>query len=122
MTTKERLDRHDRQIAAIRDLVHEGMRLLIAPRKDIRVLVNAQKELMATSPQAAGRGAKRMRNSGEVAAPGESVVREFLGMKRGMNGHRKRKLARKGRAGAVNATKEAACALRFAGCYLGDLQ
>jgi hypothetical protein len=61
MTTKERLDRHDRQIAAIRDLVHEGMRLLIATRKDIRVLVNAQKELMAT-------------------------------MKRGMNGHRKRKL------------------------------
>ena len=79
MTTKERLDRHDRQIAAIRDLVHEGMRLLIETRKDIRVLVNAQKATM----------------------------------KRGMNGHRKRKPARKGRA---------ACALRFAGCYLGDLQ
>jgi hypothetical protein len=91
MTTKERLDRHDRQIAAIRDLVHEGMRLLIATRKDIRVLINAQKELMAT-------------------------------MKRGMNGHRKRKLARKRRAGVLDTTKEAARALRFAGCYLGDLQ
>jgi hypothetical protein len=30
------------------------------------------------SSQAAGRGVKRMRNSGEVAAPGESVVRELL--------------------------------------------
>jgi glycosyltransferase involved in cell wall biosynthesis len=30
------------------------------------------------SAQAAGRGVKRMTNSGEVAAPGESVVREFL--------------------------------------------
>jgi signal transduction histidine kinase/ActR/RegA family two-component response regulator len=30
------------------------------------------------SAQASGRGVKRMGNSGEVAAPGESVVREFL--------------------------------------------
>src|SRR5271165_4396081 len=30
------------------------------------------------SAHAAGRGAKRMRNSASFAAPGESVVREFL--------------------------------------------
>jgi len=48
MTIKERLDRHDRQIAAIREVIHEGMRLLLETRKDIRALVKAQKELMAT--------------------------------------------------------------------------
>ena len=41
--TGERLDRHDRQIAAIRDLVHEGMRMLVETRKDIRALATAQK-------------------------------------------------------------------------------
>ena len=30
------------------------------------------------SAQAAGRGVKRERNSADLAAPGESVVREFL--------------------------------------------
>lgn len=40
--TEERLDKHERQIAAIRDLVHEGMRLVIQTRKDIRTLNAAQ--------------------------------------------------------------------------------
>jgi hypothetical protein len=40
--TTERLDKHDRQIAAIRELVHEGMRLVIQSRKDIRALNAAQ--------------------------------------------------------------------------------
>jgi hypothetical protein len=35
-------------------------------------------DALRESAQAAGRGVKRMRNSGEVAAPGESVVRELL--------------------------------------------
>ena len=43
MTTNERLDRRHRQIAAIRDLVHEGMRLVVATRKDLRSLAAAQK-------------------------------------------------------------------------------
>lgn len=43
MTTKERLDRHDTQIAAIRSLVHEGMKLVIETRRDIRTLVAVQK-------------------------------------------------------------------------------
>lgn len=37
-TTKERPDKPDRQRAAIRDLIHEGMRLVIDTRKDIRTL------------------------------------------------------------------------------------
>jgi uncharacterized coiled-coil DUF342 family protein len=32
----ERLNKHDKQIAAIRDLVKEGMRMIIETRKDIR--------------------------------------------------------------------------------------
>jgi ankyrin repeat protein len=35
-------------------------------------------QLLLESAQAAGRGVKRMRNSAGLAAPGESVVREFL--------------------------------------------
>ena len=50
MTTAEPLKLHDRQIAAhdkqikaIRDLVHEGMRLVIATRKDMREMLASQK-------------------------------------------------------------------------------
>jgi hypothetical protein len=42
MTTKEHLTLHDKQITAIRNLVHEGMRLVIETRKDIRTLVASQ--------------------------------------------------------------------------------
>jgi len=42
MTTKERLDKHDQQIAAIRALIHEGMRLVVETRKDIRTLAMMQ--------------------------------------------------------------------------------
>lgn len=41
--TKEGLDKHDRQIAAIRELIREGMRLGIETRKDFRVLAAMQK-------------------------------------------------------------------------------
>lgn len=41
--TKERLDKHDRQIAAIRTLLQEGMRLVVGTRKDIRALAAVQK-------------------------------------------------------------------------------
>jgi hypothetical protein len=43
MTGTERLDKHDRQIASIRELVQEGMRLVVQSRKDIRSLAAAQK-------------------------------------------------------------------------------
>ena len=47
MTTKEHLEKHDRQIAAIRELIHEGMRLVIETRKDIRTLAAAQARTQA---------------------------------------------------------------------------
>ena len=50
MTLKERVDPHDRQIAAhdrqiagIRDLVKEGMRLMIETRKDMRIVIAMHK-------------------------------------------------------------------------------
>jgi Spy/CpxP family protein refolding chaperone len=51
VTAKQRLDQHDKQIAAIRNVVHEGMRLVVETRKDIaetrkdmRTLAAAQKK------------------------------------------------------------------------------
>lgn len=50
MTVTERLDRHDKQIAVIRDLVREGMRMVVETRRlaletrrDLRELAAAQK-------------------------------------------------------------------------------
>ena len=40
---QEQGDRHERQIAAIRNLVHEGMRMAVETRKDIRALASAQR-------------------------------------------------------------------------------
>ena len=48
MTVTERLDRHDKQIASIRELVQEGMRLVVQSRKDIRSLAAAQKRTDAS--------------------------------------------------------------------------
>ena len=47
MTVAQRLDRHDKQIAAIRGLVQEGMRLLVETRKDIRKLAMMQQSTAA---------------------------------------------------------------------------
>jgi t-SNARE complex subunit (syntaxin) len=41
-TTTQRLDKVDRQLAAIRDMIQDGMRLVIQSRKDIRALNAAQ--------------------------------------------------------------------------------
>ena len=43
MTTAEHLKLHDKQIAAIRALVQEGMKLVIETRKDMRVMLQSQK-------------------------------------------------------------------------------
>ena len=62
MTGKERLDRHDRQIAAIRGLVQEGMHLMVETRKDLRKLAEMQKEreqelrMLIHSPRRGGNG------------------------------------------------------------------
>lgn len=47
MTTKQHLEKHDKQIAAIRDLVQQAMRLVLETRKDIRSLTAAQKRTEA---------------------------------------------------------------------------
>jgi hypothetical protein len=46
-TTTQRLDKVDRQLAAIRDMIQDGMRLVIQSRKDIRALNAAQIRLNA---------------------------------------------------------------------------
>ena len=43
MTAAEHLKLHDKQIAAIRALVHEGMKLVIETRKDMRLMLQSQK-------------------------------------------------------------------------------
>ena len=43
MTTAEHLKLHDKQIAAIRVLVQEGMKLMVAQRKDMRIMLQSQK-------------------------------------------------------------------------------
>ena len=40
MKTSERLDRHDRQVAAIRALVQEGMRLVVETRREFEPFTN----------------------------------------------------------------------------------
>jgi hypothetical protein len=48
VTTKQHLEKHDKQIAAIRDLVQQGMRLVLETRKDIRSLAAAQQRTEAS--------------------------------------------------------------------------
>jgi hypothetical protein len=58
---------HDKQVKAIRDLVHEGMRLTVEIGKDMRALATAQKRT-------------------------EESLQAFLERRRGGNGHAKRKV------------------------------
>jgi hypothetical protein len=48
LTVKQHLEKHDRQIAAIRDLLQEGMRLMVETRKELRALAAAQKKTDAS--------------------------------------------------------------------------
>jgi len=75
VTVTERLDKHDKQIASIRDLVKEGIkmvletrRLALETRRDLRELAVAQKRT-------------------------DSSLRAFIdSMRGGGNGHTKRRL------------------------------
>jgi hypothetical protein len=73
MTVEERLDRHDKQIATIGDLVKDGMRLVVETRKDFRKLAEMQ---IATS-------AAQKRTE-------ESLNAFIRSMTRGGNGHEKK--------------------------------
>ena len=60
MTTAERLTIHDKQIAAIRVLVREGMMLVVETRKNMRLMLQSQKRTeksLADLIAALGRGA-----------------------------------------------------------------
>jgi hypothetical protein len=48
MKTTERLDKHDREIAAIRALIQEGKRLGVETRKDLRAIAALQKRTEGT--------------------------------------------------------------------------
>lgn len=75
MTVTQRLDKHDRQIASIRELIHEGMRLVVETRKDMRKL--AAMQLTTETAQ------KRT----------EASLRAFIeSMRGGGNGHTKRRV------------------------------
>ncbi len=59
MRTAEHLTLHDKQIAAIRTLVHEGMKLVVETRKDMRLMLLSQKRTeknLADLIAALGRG------------------------------------------------------------------
>jgi hypothetical protein len=47
MTTAEHFKLHDKQIAAIRGLVQEGMKLVVAHRKDMRIMQKDLADLIA---------------------------------------------------------------------------
>jgi hypothetical protein len=72
--TEQRFDRlersaaqHDKQIQAIRALMHEGMRLMVETRKELRQLAIAQRRT-------------------------ETSLRALIDSRRGSNGHAKRKV------------------------------
>jgi Xaa-Pro aminopeptidase len=43
-TFKERVDKHDREIAAIRKLIHTGMKMLVKLGEEVRELAASQRE------------------------------------------------------------------------------
>jgi len=72
---EERFDRHDRQIAAIRNLIQEGFRLVVETRKDFRTLAAMQKKT----------DEMQKRTEAKLEALIDSLTR-------GGNGHAKRRL------------------------------
>jgi Xaa-Pro aminopeptidase len=43
-TLKARVDKHDREIAAIRKLIHTGMKMLVKLEEEVRELAASQRE------------------------------------------------------------------------------
>lgn len=72
VTQEERIDRHDKQIAAIGKMLQEGWRLVLETRKDIRTLAQMQKATAAAQQKT------------------EASLKAFIdSMRRGGNGHKK---------------------------------
>jgi predicted nucleic acid-binding Zn-ribbon protein len=80
MTTKDRLDRHDRQIAAITKLLQTGMRMLVKTQEEQTAL---RKEVRELTSDVRGLAAMQKRT--------EATLQAFINtMKRGGNGHSKK--------------------------------
>jgi len=80
VATKERLDKHDRQIAAIRDLVQIGMKMLV---ENQRLGVETRKELKALAADLKALTAAQKQT--------EATLQAFIdSLRRGGNGHTKR--------------------------------
>jgi len=87
MTTKERLDRHDREIAAIRKLLQTGMRMLVKAEEDRA----ATRVDFATLRQDQIALRKEMKELAAMQKRTEATLQAFIeSMKRGGNGHSKR--------------------------------
>jgi hypothetical protein len=75
MSNKERLDQHDTQIAAIRKLIKDGMKLVVGTRQDIRFLAKDMIKLQAAQRKT------------------DASLKAYLdSLKTGGNGHRKGKV------------------------------
>ena len=82
MTVNERLDRHDRQIAALRDLVREGVKMVVEIR---HLTLETRKDLrkLAAMQLATAEGLKRT---------DESLHALIDSLRAGGNGHTKRRV------------------------------
>ena len=79
LTVKQRLDQHDKQIAAIRKLIHDGMRLVLESRRE--------------SDRAAAQLRKELRELAAAQKKTEESLKAFINsMRGGGNGHSKRRV------------------------------
>jgi hypothetical protein len=87
MTTTDRLDRHDRQIAGITKLLQTGMRMLVKSQEEQTALRKEVRELAAEV-----RGlAVEVRGLASMQKRTEATLQAFINsMKRGGNGHAKK--------------------------------
>ena len=79
MTTKQRLDQHDREIAAIRTLLKQGMKMLVEYQRENR--------------EEHSQIRKELRELAAQQKKTEASLQTFMdGLRRGANGHAKRKV------------------------------
>jgi hypothetical protein len=79
-TLKERVDRHDREIAAIRKLIHAGMKMIVKSEEDRLALRSELRELAAAQRETA-------RQQRETDRQLQAFIRS---LRRGGNGHTRR--------------------------------
>jgi hypothetical protein len=87
MTTKERLDRRDRQIAGITKLLQTGMRMLVKTQEEVRGLAG---EVRGLTVEVKGL-AVEVKGLAAVQERTEASLQAFIdSMKRSGNGHSKK--------------------------------